>query len=339
MKKLGRKIGIALCGLLCFPCACGEKKEELTVYMPDGAPSLALAGLMAQNREGDGFSYRVVQPSEIEPWVTYADEEKNADFCVLPLTSASALLGAGDRYVMLGTVTHGNLYLLSKDSTPLQDLSPLTGKRVGVLQMQKVPGQTLKATLNRRGLSWQVITNEGGMVEDKVNLLPITGANAVGKPFEDGAGNKVLHDYYLLAEPAATATVKANAEYQIVGDLQELYGGGFPQAVLVAKKSLVENRLDTVKAFTADLEASIPWIYTASGEEIVDTVSANLRDKGSATSLKAPLLTTDVLDRCSIRFTYAASDFTKVNEYLQELATFDDKTVLPQANFYWTYTK
>ena len=36
-----------------------------------------------------------------------------ADYCVLPVNLASKLLGSGDAYRMLGTVTNGNLYFLT----------------------------------------------------------------------------------------------------------------------------------------------------------------------------------------------------------------------------------
>ena len=53
-----RKISIVLAGLLFAVgfAACGDKKQEkeITVYMPDGAPALALAGLMAEDTADDG---------------------------------------------------------------------------------------------------------------------------------------------------------------------------------------------------------------------------------------------------------------------------------------------
>lgn len=128
--------------------------REVTVYMPDGAPALSMATLMRDDTETDGVTYKVVAAEEISAQVTNKDEAKNADLCVLPITAASKLLGSGEKYVMLGTVTHGNLYLISKDGETItaENISSLQGKKIGVLQMNNVPGLTLKAVLTKYGL-------------------------------------------------------------------------------------------------------------------------------------------------------------------------------------------
>ena len=237
---------------------------------------------------------------------------------------------------MLGGVTHGNLYLLAKDegaatSVTAENLNGLIGKTVGVLQINEGPGLTLKAILNKHGVAWQELTNGGEAASDKVNLLAITGADAVGT---------VEADYFMIAEPAASAQAKKG--YSIVGDLQALYGGGngYPQAVLVAKNGLVEEYGDWLADFVEDVSESAAWLETASGEEIVATVSAHLEDQGATTSLKAPLLNSAVLARCGVRFTYAADMRGRVDGFLDELLAVNDKAAaIPSEAFYWTYQK
>ena len=197
-----RKISIVLASLLFAvgfaACSDGKEEKEITVYMPDGAPALALAGLMAEDTQEDGVSYNVVPATAIASKVTYKEEEKNADLCVMPVTAASKLLGNGENYTMLGAVTHGNLYLIAKDEVQYtaDNLSSLIGKKVGVLQINEVPGLTFKATLNKYDIPWQELTNDGTMAEDKVNLVAITGVEAVGA---------IDADCFMVAEPAATA--------------------------------------------------------------------------------------------------------------------------------------
>ncbi len=323
-----KKIAFALACLVCVAGLGGcKEKEEITVYMPDGAPAIALAGMMS---EYDEVTYKVVPPSLIASKVTAKAEKDNADFCVLPITAASKLLGKGDRYTLLGIVTHGNLYLVSKEET-IENLSALIGKKVGVLQIKEVPGLTFKATLNKYQIPWQEIGNDGGMVEDKVNLIAITDATAVGT---------VNADYFLIAEPAASAQSKKG--YQIVGDLQALYGGeeGYPQAALVAKNSFTEEKREWTAQFVERLENSVSWWQTKSGEEIVSVISAHLEDKTATSSLKAPLLTSDALGRCGIGFRYAMGQETQIQEFLTQLLTVNQTaTAMPLANFFWKYGK
>lgn len=208
------------------------------------------------------------------------------------------------------------------------NLSTLLGKKVGVLQMNNVPGLTFKAVLNKHGVAWQELTNTGNAAADKVNLIAITDASAVAS---------VDADCFVVAEPAATAQAKNG--FSIVGNLQTLYGGenGYPQAALLAKTELVETRGAWLDAFAQKVSDSAAWLTTASGSEIVSAVSAHMADSGMATSLKAPLLTADVLGRCGVRFAYAADIAAQTQTFLEDLISVNPQaTKLPNAAFFWT---
>lgn len=321
---------------------CKKETEEITVYMPDGAPALALAGMMQLDTAEDGVSFHVVKSEEISTVVSYEDEAKNADFCVLPVTAASTLLGDGERYKLAAVLTHGNLYMIAKSETGLDrvledadDLAALLGKRVGVLQMNAVPGLTLKTVFAKTGVAYSEWKNGEDVRADTVNLKGIADIAA-----EDGS-----LDCYLVAEPAASAQVKKNG-YKIVGDLQKLYGAdesgsfGYPQAVLVAKTELLSKISKSgdfsVKEFLADVEGSTKWVATASGEDIVAAVSAHMDDPAKETALKAPLLTAEVVARCGVRYASAESCKDKVQSFLEEMKTVSVKTVVPADDFFWS---
>lgn len=133
--------------------------NSLTVYAPDGAPALALAGLMdgavSSNALGKEVNYNIVDASTIQTHVT--GENPDADICILPVNLAANLLGNGEKYTMLGTVTHGNLYIISAKSgeqITVDSLSELRGKTVGVVNLAAVPGLTFKLILNKYGIEY-----------------------------------------------------------------------------------------------------------------------------------------------------------------------------------------
>lgn len=337
MKKIFVKALAFSCALICVGMsACNLSTVpdgEITVYMPDGAPALALAKLMQEDTEEDGITYRVVNSDLITSKVTNQEEAKNADVCVMPVTAAAKLLGTGEKYKMLGTVTHGNLYLLAKENVAIteENLDILIGKKVGVLQINSVPGLTFKAMLSDREIAWQELTNDGSMAEDKVNLIAIADASAIGT---------LEADYFMIAEPAASA--QSQKGYSIVGNVQTLYGGenGFPQAALVAKTSLLAEHERWVKSFVEDVKNASAWLTQTDGETLVSTLNAHMEDAAQETTLKAPLLTKTALEGCGIRFTYVASDFEEVNAFLTKLLLINDKaTSMPTENFYWDYQK
>ena len=321
-----------VCGILAilfataFVGCSNEESGDLTVYMPDGAPALSMAYLMNNDKEDDGFSYKVVNPTLISSKVTAVSESENADFCVLPATASCKLLGSGEKYQLLATLTHGNLYLISKNSTTYtkDNLSALIGKTIGVLQIKEVPGITLKTTLAKAEIPFTELTSSDSAQADKVNLRAMTSPQDMAT---------VSADCYLLAEPAVSAQL--NNGYSIVGDLQALYGvGGYPQAVLVAKKSLVQNQTEKVKAFLNSVKESCEKLTSLTGATLVQTVTAHLEDSSYATTLKAPLLSQTTLLRCGVR--YDGDSRAKVLAYLQLAKTVNSALTVPQDSFFWS---
>ena len=328
MKKILASLLAVICSFACLGFGGCKPTGDLTVYMPDGAPALAFAKLMHEDTEEDGFTYKVVAPNLIKTKVTYTDESKNADLCVLPLTAATKLLGNGESYQMLAAVTHGNLYLISKDtgvSYTAENINALKGKTVGVLQLNEVPGLVLKTVLSKLGVAYQ---ENGTASSDKVNLVPITGAQDVG------ALTGV--DLYLLAEPAVSAQ-KAKG-FEIVGNLQALYGGenGYPQAVLVIKKSVIAKDWGRVYAWLQKLDTAHEWLNTAAGTDIVAAVAAHLEDESYSTSLKAPLLSSAVLGRCGVWYQYSTAAMPEVKAFITAAQAVNaNMATMPKDEFFY----
>lgn len=246
------------------------------------------------------------------------------------------MFGSGERYQALGVLTNGNLYLLSKDENLIstftangyKDLSYLLGKTVGVMKINDMPGLTFKWILNDYGLPWQEIGNDGKIQTDKVNLKAITDATAI-----DAADTGVA--CYVVAEPAATVQVNKKG-FTSVCSLETLYYkgevptnvyAGYPQALLLAKRSLLQEKSDWVKSFMEDLRQSTTHLNSGAmdGTTIVETVKSNLEDKAYATTLNAGVLTSDVIARCGVRFTESRDCKQAVIEYLQKISTVDEK--------------
>jgi NitT/TauT family transport system substrate-binding protein len=323
MSAWGRRFLSIIVGAVLAACClfggCHIAKDEITVYMPDGAPSVAFAKMMSDDTAVNGITYKVVAPNLIKSKVTAKSENKNADICVLPILAAAKLLGNGDKYQTLGVITHGNLYFIAKEGVfgDGDFLSSLVGKTVGVLQIADVPGLTLKSVLSARGIAYQEVFAVENAAYDTVNLLPITGAKDVGA-IQDV-------DAYLLAEPAVSAKVNSPLGFSIVGDLQALYGGenGYPQAVVVAKKSLIEQNETFVKAFMRSLSASTAWLSAANGESVAAAVHAHLEDAEYTSTLVGSNLKQETLLRCGARFVSAMQSKMEILAYLERIRSVD----------------
>ena len=227
---------------------------------------------------------------------------------------------------MLGTVTNGNLFFLSaEDNEDLtqDNLSTLVGKSVGVVQLPNVPGLTLQAVLNKYDIDYQIVENDGEKATDKVNHIAFDPANVT---LEGGC------DYYLCPEPAANTKSKGTASapkpFRMAGDLQALYGGeeGYPQAVLVAKKSVLEGDKDdnaAVKTMLSYMKESDAYLKTVTPETVLSALDG-VRTEGLLASFNANNLTNEVIANCSVRFSPSSECKERVNAFLEELIAVNE---------------
>ena len=134
-------------------------------------------------------------------------------------------------------------------------------------------------------------------------------------------------DYFVAAEPAATTRVNA-AGLHFAGDIQQLYGSenGYPQAVVVAKNSLIVNNPHFLKSFLAEVEENEEWLKTASAETVISAVSSHLPE-GTTPTFNAKNLTSEVISRCGIHLVYAADDRERVESFLKEMSDVDEQSV------------
>lgn len=287
------------CALGVSACNKGSDGGKLSVYVPDGAPALSVAALA----DSDTFGVHVIDANIITTKVM--GSSPIADIAIMPVNAAVKMLGNGNTYQMLGTVTHGNLFLLKKqggeDIAAPADLNKLTGKTVGVINLANVPGLTFKAILNDNQVSGVNLVNV-----TKLEVLP-TNSDC---------------DYFVVPEPAATTKISATqGKLSLAGSLQTLYGGerGYPQAVVVAKKSVIESKSDEIEEFMNSFAQSKSWLLNenTTAEQIVSAID-KMTDGDLAHTFTAANLTKKVIANCGINFVPSAECRQEVTVFIQK---------------------
>ena len=346
MKKILAVVlgAILFCTGIFVLSACGNDQPEggtqVSGYAPDGAPALALAQLMSEDMQfGGTVTYNVVAANTIQTYVT--GNAPKADIAVLPVNAAAMLLGKGDTYQMLGAVTHGNLYVLSAKHTETLKADnlaqSLAGSKIGCLQLENFVGYALRAVLSNYGIAYEVRSDKNESNDTQsAYLYPVEGTEIT--PAAD-------YDYMIAAEPAVTKKVNATASaakpLTVVGDLQGLYGEqGYPQAVLVAKKSLIEENAKFIDDFTKAVDESAAWILDegTSAKTIYDAVVGHFADKQMSPTFSESDLTKAVIGRCAVRFDAAQDCKARVTEFLSELSEAAGKTFSASDAFFYTGT-
>ena len=121
------------------------------------------------------------------------------------------------------------------------------------------------------------------------------------------------------------------------GDLQSLYGeGGYPQAVLVAKKSVLDADEGAVGTLISYFEGSKAYLENAEGAAVASLLSEKY-PSGMTPSFNAKNLTSEVISHCSVRFTKSADCKETVNAFLQKLVAVDSQFTKTVGDaFYYT---
>ena len=286
--------------------ACDKEKDDTTtysLYAPDGAPALSVARLLHDENALPFLDVNIVEASTIQTYVT--GETPKADFAIMPVNAANKLLGSGEKYQLLGTVTHGNLFLMKKQSgenITLENIGTkegLLGKTVGVINLANVPGLTFKAILADNNIEYKDISESGDVDENKVNLKGLANGTEV-VPASDC-------DYFVVPEPAATTKQNATqGKLSIAASLQDLYGqeGGYPQAVLVVKKQIASSDIENMVKVLYSFAQNESWLkaQTTKTEDIVNAVVSGFVKKDTTPTFKADNLNATVIENCAIRF-------------------------------------
>lgn len=123
---------------------------------------------------------------------------------------------------------------------------------------------------------------------------------------------------------------------EFAGSLQMLYGeNGYPQAVLVAKNSVIESDPAAVARMTSYMEGAEEYLSAADPAEVVGLLAGKYAE-GLAPSLNAKNLTKTVIGNCSVNFTAASEAKGEVNAFLGKLIELDGSfTAMPEDAFYF----
>lgn len=339
MKGLKRKVAAIACAAAAVfvlgvsACAedTGSGEFSYTVAMPDGAPALAAARLMVEDMQfGGEVNYTVVNSNAITQQVSGGV----ADICILPVNAAVQLAGSGETYSLLGTVTHGNLYMLSAkhpdEQITVSNLDTLVGKTVGCIQLSSFVGNVFKIIFEDNDIPYTVVESVSDAKSDSVNLINIADPSTGITPAAE-------FDYMIGAEPLVTAKTTAAPALKIVGDIQALYGeNGFPQAVMLAKNSVIEQNGEFIADFISAVEANAEWIASDDADmtAIVNAINANYG--GATSSLNANNLNSTVISRCAIEFVSATECRQEITDFIDKLEAVTGTTLTIADKFFYS---
>ena len=284
----------------------------IQIYCPDGAPALAISKMIYDDNQFDTrVDYTVVSASNIANTIL----NKTADIAILPVNAASKILG--DNYKIVATVTNGNLFVVgNKDISSLSDLS---GEVIGVIGQGNVPDLNFRYLLSANSVDYETSDTEvAGKVAiryfaDASNLLPLLKQNHL--------------DFGLLPEPAVSKLLSMASNFSVELDIQAIWeGGSYPQAVMVAKTSLIEDNAELIEDIINEMKYNEGWAKNNAGDAVA-AINSNL-EEGVVPSLQ-PTISGAAIENCNIKVysTKSEEEKARIKSYWEKIKTVNSSAI------------
>lgn len=310
MKKLFSVLllSIILVGALVCVAACDNSPEgQLVCYVPDGAPALSVANIMADKKVGNADVEVVVSTGKDVVAKCTAGE---ADMAVLPTNSAVKICSERDDYQLFSVNVYGVLYVVGTQQ--ISSLADLKGKVVHSIGLGNTPEYVFSKVLENAGIAFE---KEVDSAKDD---------NTVGIKYYDDASSilpLILNgnvEFALIGEPSVT-NLKAKAAAQNLTiynlfDLQEEWKNavgsdenGYPQASMIVKKSWLETD-GFAKALKQTIKANEKYLL-----KNLDTLNELMQSYGSSLNVA---YTKEVIESCNLNVVMAKNAKSDVETYL-----------------------
>ena len=299
MKKyLAILVTVILIVSLCALCAC-DNGDELTLYVPDGAPALSVAKIINDKSVGKQPVKAVVTTGED---VVAKCGSGEAEMAVLPTNAAVKICNQRNDYCLFSVNVYGVLYIVGTER--IDSISDLQGKTLHSIGLGNTPEYVFKTICDVQNVKYTG--------ENAIDIQYKADASAINPLILNGSAK-----FALIGEPAVTQLItnaqKKNIEVNTLFDLQELWQRatgsevkGYPQASMIVKKDLLTDKF--AKELTTALSENADYISAN-----CNALNALLKGVGSALDIN---YTAELLGRCNLTFIAAHSAKADIEKYL-----------------------
>ena len=305
---------------------------EIKVCVPDGSPAIAIAKLLKDAPEFEGYnlSYEVVTGQEGIGARLVSGE---ATIAIAPTNVGATQYNKNNgKYKLVATAVQGALYMVGKGelsgNTIEEKLNSLKGQTVYNIGQGATPDLTFKYILDYYNVPYQETDVENS------DYIALDYASSGSELIPQLQQNRAK--YGILGEPAVTKA-NANAGTTTIFSIQELWNnvtntsGGFPQASVFVNNAICDGTHDAfINWFLGKLEENATWAKSNATE-----AGTALSEAGS-TALNG--LNNAIIEKCNIQIVRATNAKAGVNTYLSALYGFNPQTVggsVPNDAFYY----
>lgn len=301
-------VAIVLIVSVCALCACNN--DELTLYVPDGAPALSVANIVNNAKVGDQDVRAVITTGED---VVAKCASGEADMAVLPTNAAVKICSERDDYQIFSVNVYGVLYIVGTEQ--IASIADLQGETLYSIGLGNTPEYVFKTVCNKQGISY--------VGDNAINLKYEADASTIIPQILGGNAK-----FALIGEPAVTQLMsKAEGQGKTVYnlfDLQQLWQiatdsdeMGYPQASMIVKKDLLTDKF--AKILFETLSQNTEFL-----KDNIARLSDIMLQKGSSLNVNYTL---DLINRCNLTAISASDAKLDIERYLSAFTAM--KNYLP----------
>lgn len=215
-----------------------KSNTEIAFSFMEGVTALSVAQMINDDPQiGEGYKikYEILNSPDL---LSTRLIKREADIAIVPTTLAAQSYNKDLGYVICGTSTWGNLYIVGREE--LTSLDDLKGKTLHTFGRGLTPDVILKLILLDRGLD----------MEEDLDLVYLNSAAEVAPLLLSGKT-----DLALLPEPVLSSVLLKNPDLKVLFSLNDLWmdsvgvSYGYPQSSLVIKEDLIINHPEFVGDF------------------------------------------------------------------------------------------
>lgn len=283
---------------MCALCACNGG-EEITLYVPDGAPALSVAKIIHDGKVGTQTVQTVVTTGED---VVAKCASGEADLAVLPTNAAVKICSERDDYQLFTVNVYGLLYIVGTEQ--ISNISDLQGETLLSIGLGNTPEYVFKTICDKQSVKYE---GDGAITLDyQADATTIIPQILTGKA-----------KFALLGEPAVTQLVNKAASQDktvsVLFDLQQLWQQttesdevGYPQASMIIKRDLLSKSF--AKDLLEALQSNKQFLL-----ENCDELNVMMKQAGSLLDVN---YTEQIIDRCNLTVIKASEAKTDIEKYL-----------------------
>lgn len=327
MKKLITLSFLLVFMMMLSGCKQEEKDQVVKVIAPAGGPTLAIAQMIHELDELDGYEIKydlTTDPAQLGAAIS----TKSHEIVIAPTNAGASLYNRDSNYRYGGTITFGNLFLVGTVDTPLSEMGD---KDIVAFGQSATPSIILTEILKDNDVyDADHISYQADVSTAQTQLL---------------GGN---YQYALLAEPVVQATKVRLAnldqpkQLYVIADLQAEYKemtgkDNYPQAGLFINGDFYDQNKDFVSAFLTKIEESATFANESkeATADYYNTVNDKI-ENGTIPNLPKPVIV-QAIPGSNIGFLSASDSKELMNEYLNLLLGVNANLIggqLPDDDFY-----